>query len=155
MAQESAIENERTFQCPVCLAMETLTFVGNTPEWTGHWKQVGGRIYHRGCKKPSIQLSLNRNWLLPDELMGPFLKELMRNRRRLPSQLAAELGISPATIGRWLYGKCIPSPKSCQILAEYSGVPLKRILYIAGHWSRIEASVPIRQPGVSLQEVYR
>ena len=68
-----------------------------------------------------------------DVLIGTFLKELMRHRRRLPSQLAADLGISHATVGRWLYGKDNPSTKSCRLLAEYSGIPLEKILTIAGH----------------------
>ena len=62
-----------------------------------------------------------------------FLNELMRLRRRLPSQLAADLGVSHATVGRWLSDKDIPSIRSCQKLAEYSGVPLQKILSIAGH----------------------
>lgn len=62
-----------------------------------------------------------------------FLKELMRRRKRLPSQLAADLGISHATVSRWLSGADIPSTRSCRRLAEYSGVPLEKILSVAGH----------------------
>jgi transcriptional regulator with XRE-family HTH domain len=62
-----------------------------------------------------------------------FLKEMMRRRKRLPSQLASDLGISHATVSRWLSGADIPSIKSCRRLAEYSGVPLEKILSIAGH----------------------
>ena len=69
--------------------------------------------------------------------IASFLKELMRRRKRLPSQLAAELGISHATVSRWLSGADIPSIKSCQKLAEYSGVPLEKVLSIVGHLPRI------------------
>jgi transcriptional regulator with XRE-family HTH domain len=62
-----------------------------------------------------------------------FLKELMRRRRLLPSQLAAELGISHATVSRWLSGRDIPSVRSCQKLAKYSGVPLTTVLAAAGY----------------------
>ncbi len=51
----------------------------------------------------------------------------------MPSQLAAELGVSHTTIGRWLQGRDIPSTRSCQRLAEYSGVSLEMVLRIAGH----------------------
>ena len=72
-----------------------------------------------------------------------FLKEVMRRRKRLPSQLAANLGISHATVSRWLSGKDIPSISSCRKLAEYSGVPLEKVLSIAGHLPRvIEAAAP-------------
>ena len=57
----------------------------------------------------------------------------MRRRRRLPSQLAADLGVSHATVSRWLSGADIPNTKSCRKLAEYSGVPLEKVLSIVGH----------------------
>ncbi len=69
--------------------------------------------------------------------IASFLKELMRRRKRLPSQLAAELGISHATVSRWLSGADVPSIKSCQKLAEYSAVPLEKVLSIVGHLPRI------------------
>jgi transcriptional regulator with XRE-family HTH domain len=62
-----------------------------------------------------------------------FLKELMRRRKRLPSQLAVDLGFSHATVSRWLSGQDVPSTKSCRKLAEYSGVPLEKVLTIVGH----------------------
>ncbi len=62
-----------------------------------------------------------------------FLKEVMRRRKRLPSQLAADLGISHATVSRWLSGADTPSTRSCRRLAEYSGVPMENILSITGH----------------------
>ena len=62
-----------------------------------------------------------------------FLKEVMRRRDRLPSQLAADLAISHATVSRWLSGADVPSTKSCRRLAEYSGVPLEKVLSVAGH----------------------
>jgi len=62
-----------------------------------------------------------------------FLKELMRRRKRLPSQLASDLGISHATVSRWLAGTDTPSTGSCRGLAEYSGTPLEKILSLAGH----------------------
>ena len=61
----------------------------------------------------------------------------MRRRKRLPSQMAADLGISHATVSRWLSGADIPSTRSCHKLSEYSGVPMERILFIAGHLPRI------------------
>jgi transcriptional regulator with XRE-family HTH domain len=66
-----------------------------------------------------------------------FLKEVMRRRQRKPSQLAAELGISHATVSRWLAGRDIPNTRSCQRLADYSGVPVQKVLAIVGHISRV------------------
>ena len=65
--------------------------------------------------------------------MVSFLKEMMRRKKYRPSQLAAELGISHATVSRWLAGLDVPKPRSCQMLAEYSGVPMEKILAIVGH----------------------
>ena len=66
-----------------------------------------------------------------------FIKEVMRRRKRLPSKMASDLGISHATVSRWLSGKDIPSTRSCQKLAEYSGVPLAKVLAIVGHIPRV------------------
>ena len=75
--------------------------------------------------------------------MVTFLKEVMRRRKRLPSQLAADLGFSHATISRWLSGKDVPNTRSCRRLADYTGVPAENILSIAGHLPRVaETAVP-------------
>ena len=62
-----------------------------------------------------------------------FLTGLMTRRRRLPSQLAADVGVSHPTVGRWLSGEDEPSTASCRKLAEYSGVTVEEVLAAAGH----------------------
>ncbi len=62
-----------------------------------------------------------------------FLKEVLRRRRCKPIQLAAELGISHATVSRWLSGRDIPNTRSCQRLADFSGIPLQKVMAVAGH----------------------
>ena len=57
----------------------------------------------------------------------------MRRRGRLPSQMAKDLHVSHATVIRWLSGESIPSTQSCRKLARYSGVPLQKLLSLAGH----------------------
>jgi len=64
--------------------------------------------------------------------------EVMRQKKRLPSQLAMDLNISHATVGRWLSGQDIPNIKSCRKLSEYTGVSLERILVITGHLPEVE-----------------
>jgi transcriptional regulator with XRE-family HTH domain len=61
-----------------------------------------------------------------------FLRDLLRRRKCQPSQLASEIGISHATVSRWLSGKDQPSAHSCLKLAEYSGSPLSNILSLIG-----------------------
>ena len=75
-----------------------------------------------------------------------FLKEIMRRRKRLPSQLAADLGISHATVSRWLSGADVPSVKSCRKLAKYSGVPVQNVLSIVGHLPQITETGPPEWP---------
>ena len=75
-----------------------------------------------------------------------FLKEVMRRRKRLPSQLAADLNLSHATVSRWLSGADIPNTRSCQRLAAYSGVPLQKVLSVVGHLPRIVETVPAEWP---------
>ena len=64
--------------------------------------------------------------------VNSFLQELMRRRKRLPSQLAADLGVSHATVRRWLFGEDIPSVRSCKMLSDYSEIPLQKVLKIVG-----------------------
>ena len=66
-----------------------------------------------------------------------FLKEIVRRKKRLPSQMAADLGISHATVSRWLSGKDVPSTRSCRRLADYSGLSLMEVLSIAGHMPKL------------------
>ncbi|UCD54399.1 MAG: helix-turn-helix domain-containing protein [Dehalococcoidia bacterium] len=75
-----------------------------------------------------------------------FLREVMRRRKRLPSQLAADLGISHATVSRWLYGKDVPNTRSCQKLAEYTGVSAEKILSIIGHLPKVAETAPPEWP---------
>jgi transcriptional regulator with XRE-family HTH domain len=75
-----------------------------------------------------------------------FLKEVMRRRKRKPSQLANDLGISHATVSRWLSGDDVPNTKSCQRLAEYSGIPVEKILTIVGHITRVAEKKSVEWP---------
>jgi len=75
-----------------------------------------------------------------------FLKELMRRKKRLPSQMAVDLGVSHATVSRWLSSRDIPNTGSCRKLAEYSGVPLERVLSIVGHLPRMAETGPPEWP---------
>lgn len=70
----------------------------------------------------------------------------MERRRLLPSQLAADLSLSHTTVSRWLTGADVPGIRSCQKLAEYSGVPVEKILSIAGHLPKIDKKPPAEWP---------
>ena len=67
-----------------------------------------------------------------DDGLVLFLEQLMERRGRLPSKLAADLGVSHTSVGRWFSGKDKPSFDSCLKLAAYSAVPLERVLSIVG-----------------------
>lgn len=72
-----------------------------------------------------------------DNHVAIFLKEVMRRGKCRPSHLAASLGVSHATVSRWLSGKDIPSCRSCLKLADYSGVPVQKVLSIIGHLPQV------------------
>ena len=81
-----------------------------------------------------------------DSPLVALLGEIMRRRHRLPSQMAADVGISHATVSRWLSGKDVPKTKSCLLLAEYSGIPLQKVLASAGHVPMVAESAPDTWP---------
>ena len=75
-----------------------------------------------------------------------FLKELMVHHECLPSQLASDLGISHASVSRWLSGDDVPNTKSCRKLAAYTGVPPEKVLSIVGHLPRVAEKRPPEWP---------
>ena len=70
----------------------------------------------------------------------------MKRRKRLPSPLAKDMGVSHPTVIRWLSGEDVPSTASCRKLAAYSGVPVVEILSMAGHLPEIAEVPPARWP---------
>jgi len=62
-----------------------------------------------------------------------FLEKLMVRRKRLPSQLAKDIGVSHPTVLRWMSRVDVPSTASCRKLADYSGVSVEEILSLSGH----------------------
>lgn len=56
----------------------------------------------------------------------------------MPSQFAADVGVSHTSVSRWLSGKDKPSFTSCVKLANYTRVPLQRVLHIVGHLIPVE-----------------
>lgn len=66
-------------------------------------------------------------------LLIGWLETMMGQRRLLRSHLAKAIGVSHPTVLRWLNGEDVPSAKSCGKLAELTGVPVSRILALAGH----------------------
>lgn len=45
-------EEEFVFQCPTCLAIEGLMFIGDKLVPTKRWQQDNGHITHGACAKP-------------------------------------------------------------------------------------------------------
>lgn len=62
-----------------------------------------------------------------------FLEDMIRSHSLFPSELARNLGVSHATVSRWLSGKDIPSVSSCMKIAQYADEAPQRVLSIAGH----------------------
>jgi transcriptional regulator with XRE-family HTH domain len=75
-----------------------------------------------------------------------YLQKLMRLRGRSPSQFAADLGVSHTSVSRWLSGKDKPSFNSCVKLANHVGVPLQRVLQIAGYLTPLEKTTASELP---------
>lgn len=80
------------------------------------------------------------------EELVTFLEGVMKRLNRLPSQLGADLGVSHATISRWLHGQDVPTPRSCHRLAVLAGVPLERVLSLAGHLPMLPDRGPAEWP---------
>ena len=75
-----------------------------------------------------------------------FLNEVMRRKKCLPIKMAKELGVSHATVSRWLSGHDVPNISSCHRLAEYAGVSIDEVLAVIGYIPRIEMQTPAEWP---------
>lgn len=56
------------------------------------------------------------------------------------------MGISHATVSRWLSGKDRPHFRSCRKLSEYSNVPLDKILSLVGYLPGVAEKEPAEWP---------
>ena len=62
-----------------------------------------------------------------------WLESIIQERHSYPSNFAKDLGISHATVSRWLHGKDIPKTKTCRRIAELTGYPISVVMAKAGH----------------------
>jgi transcriptional regulator with XRE-family HTH domain len=75
-----------------------------------------------------------------------FLRDMLRRKKLRASHLAAKLGISHATVSRWMSGKDKPSVRSCAKLAKYSGLSIEQVLRAAGYISPEPVSKYVNLP---------
>ncbi len=68
-----------------------------------------------------------------------WLKKVLKERQILAFYLAKVLGVSHATVSRWLSGKDIPTPRHCERLAKLTGEHVLSILILAGHLTKTPA----------------
>jgi transcriptional regulator with XRE-family HTH domain len=78
--------------------------------------------------------------------IADFLRDLMKRRKLLPSHLANALDVSHATVSRWLSGQDKPSIISFQRLADFTGIPINKLLASAGYLPDIQRSTPAEWP---------
>jgi transcriptional regulator with XRE-family HTH domain len=62
-----------------------------------------------------------------------YISDILDENQLRASRLAKEIGVSHATVGRWLKGEDTPSPESCRKLSQFTHTPIEEVLRIAGH----------------------
>jgi transcriptional regulator with XRE-family HTH domain len=62
-----------------------------------------------------------------------YIGTILTSHNLRASQLAKKIGVSHATVGRWLKGEDIPSPESCRKLSVFTRVPIEDVLRIVGY----------------------
>lgn len=74
-----------------------------------------------------------------DTLLVKYLRELMAKHKIIKkSQLAAKLGVSHTTAGRWLEGELVPSPHNIQVIADSFKLDADYLRALAGHRPEIQ-----------------
>lgn len=69
-----------------------------------------------------------------------LLEDVMRRRRYKAGRLAGDIGVSHATVSRWLSGDDVPNAASCFKLAGYLDMPVERLLSTVGHIEKLPES---------------
>jgi transcriptional regulator with XRE-family HTH domain len=65
--------------------------------------------------------------------LGTFLREELRRRGQIPAEFAAESGIEKSTLSRLINGTVkMPDLSTFMVLSDRLGVPLSRLLELAG-----------------------
>lgn len=113
-------EYEVTFQCPVCLAMETLVIETRSLLDSMHWKQRDSAVYHRECNRPATVISMSRRRIWLSSPTANFLIGILETKGTTVSSIASNIGVSRTTVKRWLLDKCHPNKTSKRKLAKYS-----------------------------------
>ena len=114
---------EITFQCPVCLTVETLFLEKGMLVATQHWKYYRGMIYHRNCGKPANPVGMMKSELFLASSTSIMLARTMKENNETATQMAARLGVNRITIKRWLEGKCNPNNISTSKLSNTLKIP--------------------------------
>jgi transcriptional regulator with XRE-family HTH domain len=83
---------------------------------------------------------------LPGTSFKTFLEEIMQRRGFSAAALAGKVGVSRATMSRWLSGQDVPSPRSCQKMAEQLEIPPIELLAVAGHLPKAPQNFPFPLP---------
>ena len=91
---------------------------------------------------------------MTDGQFGRWLKNELRRREWNMSDLARRINADPSAVGRWARGDRIPSPESCDLLADALGVDLDRVLVIAGHRPDLE-NTPLTEEQTAIMALVR
>ena len=113
-------EYDVTFQCPVCLAIETLVIEKQSLMDSKHWRQQDTHVYHRDCGRPAAIISMSRRQIWLTSPTANFLTKILESDYVTISTIAAHIGVSRTTVKRWMLDKCRPNKTSRRKLAKYS-----------------------------------
>lgn len=71
-----------------------------------------------------------------------WLQRQLDRREWRAAELARRLDISPGVVSHWLNGQRLPSPASCDRIADVFGLPVDDVLTLAGHRPATEPIKP-------------
>lgn len=115
---------ELTFQCPECLAIETLFLENGMLTGMLHWRLYKGKVFHRDCVMPARLIDLSRRKIMIHSSTTVFLLGEIAKKKETVGQFAAHIGVSRITVKRWLLGKCYPNYTSRRRIARYTNTPM-------------------------------
>lgn len=76
------------------------------------------------------------------ERFGRWLRRELQRQEMNESDLARKLNRPPSMVNRWASGKRVPSPGSCDLIADALSLDLDLVLWHAGHRPNLDVIDP-------------
>lgn len=93
--------------------------------------------------------------ILEGQSFAKWLRQQLARREWKQADFARRSGFNTGRVSYWMTGKDVPSPESCDRIADILGVDVDTVLTLAGHRPHIDEPAPDDQAAMLCAKVHR